>query len=154
MKAMIFSLVLGISLVVTSSGYAEAALLEITPTNLKAGAFGFAITPKELPDGRVEFRVAITTKTENFNRQPVTDLSTVEIADRSQSIRPQRHLASERGEHSITCTFIVDRPTLNDRNFCFVFTHSTERVINGKVEFMPSATFIYARLKDFSLTVP
>ena len=154
MKTTIFSLFVAIWLVVSGALRAESVVSEISPTQMEAAGFTFAITPERLPDGTVKFRIVVTDAAAKFSSNASTALGVVEITDHSQSVRPKRHLNPERHEHSLVSTFSVDKAALNDRALCFVFTNYVERVINGKKVYMPSADFVYARLKDFAPRQP
>lgn len=151
MKTATFSLIVAIWLIVIGGAlHAASVVSEVTPTKLEAAGFTFAITPERLPDGTVKFRIVVTEATAKFSCDASTALGAVEITDHSQSVRPERHLNPERNERSLVSTFSVDKAALKDRALCFVFSNYVERVIDGKKVSMPSADFVYARLKDFA----
>lgn len=154
MKTTIFPLFVALWLVVTGALHAASVVSEVTPTKLEAAGFSFSITPERLPDGPVKFRIVVTEAAAKFSGNASTVLGAVEITDHSRSVRPKRHLNPERHEHSLVSTFSVDKAALNDRALCFVFSNYVERVINGKKVYMPSADFVYARLKDFAPRQP
>jgi hypothetical protein len=147
MKETIFLFALAVSLAVGSPVSAKSLVWEITPTNAEAAGFTVAITHERLVDGTVKFRVVISEKEATFSSKPSTALSTVK---NSSSIPGGRALPSERQGHSIVCVFTVTKDSLEDPDFCFLFTNYVERVVDGKLISMPSADFVYARLKAFA----
>jgi hypothetical protein len=148
MSTSISALVVAVLLIPLSSSYAVSLLSEITSEASKAAGFAFDIRHNRLPDGTVHFRIIVTEETAKFSSGATVALSTVEIADRSQSIRPVRQLSSTRDGHSVVCTFSVDQAALNQPNLCFVFTNYLERLVDGKLVHFPSAHFVYARLAN------
>jgi hypothetical protein len=111
--------------------------------------FAFDITAKDLPDGRVEFRVVISEKEGKFSSRPSTSLSKVVTKDHSSSITGARELPVEKLAKAMVCVFTVERAALEDPSLCFVFTNPVERMVNGKLMAMPSVDMAFARLKDF-----
>ena len=150
MKATLFLHALAIWLVIVGPAHAVSVLSEVTPAHPKAAGFTLDITHKRLADGTVKFRVVISEREVKFSSKPSTTLSTVKVTDHGSSITGGQALPSERQGHLIVCVFTVAKASLDDPDFCFVFTNYVERVVDGKLISMPSADFVYAHLGDFA----
>lgn len=138
-RAFIFAAAL---LIAPSRARSASVSHEIAPSESKKADFVFDITSKPQSDGTVAFRVVITRDNKPFPTNFTTSLSVVSIADHSEAIAVQRQLPSQSKNHSVICEFSVTKTSLDDPNFCFVFT-------NYPRPGMPSADFCYARLKKF-----
>jgi hypothetical protein len=150
MKATIFFLTLAASLAFVGPMHAKSLLSEVKPAHTEAAGFTVDITHERLADGTVKFRVTITEKGVKFSSNPSTALSTVKVTDHSSSITGSQPLPSKRQGPSMVCVFTVAKASLDDPDFCFVFTNQVERVVDGKLISMPSVDLVYARLKDFA----
>lgn len=133
----------------TSWVHAVSVITEVTSKETQVVGFDFGITAKDLPDGRVEFRVVVSEKEGKFSSRPSTSLSTVVTKDHSSSISSAKALPLEKQGKSMVCVFTVERAALEDPSLCFVFTNPVERMVNGKLMAMPSVDMAFARLKDF-----
>lgn len=151
MKTAALFLGLAVSLFISSAAPALSRLSEITPDLLKASGFTFEILHEELADEDVKFRVVITEDISTFSNHASMALSSVKITDHSQTISPERQLSSERKDRSIRCEFSVAKASLQDPDVRVVFTNPAKPVmVEGKEFYPPSATFVYARLRNFA----
>ena len=121
------SIFVGILLMIAiPSGHAASTLHAITPGHLEDGGFAFDITAKRNSDGTIHFRVLVSEKGGTFTH-PTASLSIVKItrtpAETADEIKTIRALPQEKKDKAIFCAFVVEKKTLEEPNFCFVFTN-------------------------------
>jgi hypothetical protein len=154
MKAPIFIFALAVSLALGSPVQAKSLLSEVTPAATKAAGFAVEVTHEKIADGTVRFRVIITEQGGTFSSAPSVALKLVKRTagggSITASITTGRELKFDKRDHFIVCIFTVTQAVLDTPDLCFVFTNGVERMVNGKLEPMPAADFVYARLKDFA----
>lgn len=126
---------------------ATGTLSELKASGQELGGHTFTFTSKPLPSGAVQFHVVISDQAESFDpRFDHASLGIVTIirdASRwSESVGDTRKLTLEKGDHSLTCDFTVEKADLANPDFCFIFTRDDRNR-------MPSVDFIFARLQKF-----
>ena len=128
---------------------ARNALYAITPQLGEADGIKFRITSEPLPGGAARFRVVMSEDQAKFNQHPITELGFLKDTRSARSIYSARNLPATRQGHALICVFIADKKSLQDPNFCFLFT-GLERSFLDTIRFTFSADYVFARLKDFA----
>jgi hypothetical protein len=129
--------------------HAHNALFQVTPQDNRAGGFIFHITSEPLPNENVQFRIVIEENQAKFERYPLTEIGILKNTQSARSIHSVRKLSAIRKGQSLVCVFTVDRKTLEDPDFCFLFS-DLDHAIDDKILFLLSKDFVFARLKPFA----
>lgn len=142
--------------VLISSACATSAEIPITPTNLDAGGYVFAVVAK--PTGsNVSFHVIITSKKEDIypDSGAVVDIITREklpnggLQISSEDVKSVK-VTLEKGNRVWKADFIIPRELLKNPNLYFEYAELAHVMINGKITPMPSMTCYQMRLQDFA----
>ncbi|HWB58036.1 MAG TPA: hypothetical protein VG733_01025 [Chthoniobacteraceae bacterium] len=154
MKRIFFFFAAFLILVPAPQLFAESVVEDVPPAKPDSGGFHFDVTAKAGANGTIDFQVVITPIVTRKGKhadfvQPSTVLGVAKINPNTETISTLQQLAQQSDGKSITCVFTVQEKSLEDPDYCFIFTNYVERVVNGKVEMMPSSDIYLVRLKNF-----